>query len=175
MLLIYLPLTGYLRQWLTHQMGMPVVFPRASYENAVIARYISPLPAGYAPQLCRPGDVPIVVPQLHGKPADRYNYFGRRGVAALTEAVNTLFTLDLWHGVSSLISTSQLNEGIEEWCIARGIELDYREAVRQRFYRIRQNYAKHGVLLGRKNHKRTLSTGFSGSEGRGQNSFKKNR
>lgn len=156
-------------------MGMPVTFPRASYENAVIARYLSPLPAGHAPQLCRPGDVPIVVPQIHGKPPERYNYFGRRGVAALTEAVNTLFTLDLWHGVSSLISTSQLNEGIDKWCVARGIGLDYREAVRQRFYRIRQSYARHGVLLGRQNQKRSVEKGVPTLQNSKQIFCEKNR
>lgn len=149
-LLIYVPLTGYLRQWLTGRLGIPVSFPHGSYENAVIARHIARLPKGYAPQMCGRDDVPVVVPAIHGKPPEAYNYFGRRGVAELTEAIATLFTLDLWHGVAPLLTSSALNEGIDKWCAGCGITLDNREAVRQKFYRIRKAYAQHGIILGKK-------------------------
>lgn len=149
-LLIYIPLTGYLRQWLIGRMGSPVSFPRGSYENAVIARHLSRLPKGLAPHLCGPDDVPVCVPVVHGKPPEVFNYFGRRGVAELTEAILTLFTLDMWHGIAPLLTSARLNDGINDWCKARGISLDNREAVRQRFYRIRKAYGERGIILGKK-------------------------
>lgn len=149
-LLIYLPLTGYLREWLIYRLGSPVSFPHGSYENAVIARHITRLPPHTAPQLCAPDCLPITVPSLLGKPPHLYNYFPRRGQAALTEAINTLFTLDLWHSLAPKLTTPHLNESIEQWCKSRHIAPQYREAVRQRFYRIRQAYAARGIILGKK-------------------------
>jgi len=155
-LLIYIPLTGYLRQWLTHALGDPVVFPSHSYENAIIARALSPLPAGRAPQLRQPDTVAIACPSVLGKPIDRYNYFGRRGCAALTEAINTLFTLDLWYGISPLLTTRRLNESIDAWGKSHGISIDYYDAVRKRFYRMRQRYAEHGIIVSRATKRKSL-------------------
>lgn len=152
-LLIYLPLTGYLRQWTLHQLGSPVRFPRASYENAVIARYLSPLPTGHAPQVGGEDKVPIVAPTIHGKPPERYNYFGRRGVAALTEAINTLFTIDLWNGLAAYITAAQLTARVDDWSKSRGISIDHHDAVRKRFLRLRQSYTQRGVILSRRYNK----------------------
>lgn len=151
--LIYIPMAGYLRQWLVGQLGIPVRFPKGSYENAVIARHISRLPPDGSPQLGGPDDVPVVVPAIHGKPMETYNYFGRRGAAALREAVANLFTLDLWHGVAPRLASSGLNEALDGWCAKKGIDLDSREAVRQKFYRMRKAYRRHGIILGERYNK----------------------
>lgn len=149
-ILVYIHLDGYLREWLTNQLGDPVVFPNFSYENALLARHITRIPPGASPQLRGEGDVAIAVPVIQGKPPTVYNYFGRRGRYALLCAIDILFRMDMWHSLAPYITSGSINASIEQWCVQRGISLDNREAVRQRFYRIRKYYGQCGIILRKK-------------------------
>lgn len=157
-LLIYLPLSHYLRQWLVHALGHPVHFPKGSYEHALLARHLQRVPPGACVQLWGEGMVAVAVPRLRGKPAESYNYLSRRGRVLLVDAVTQLFLLDMWSGLAPAIGRPSLGEAIENWCRSRGITPEHREAVRRRFYRIRQHYAEQGILLGRTYRKRKSVT-----------------
>ncbi len=152
---IYLTLTGYLREWLVGTMGNPLSFPPRSYENMIIAHYLSRLPSGSPPQLPTPDSVTIIAPVVHCKTAEEFNYFGRRGKVALTAAIEMLFVADMWVSLASHIGCENINNVVDKWCACRGITLTHREAVRQKFYRLRRSYEKNGIYLGkkyRKNH-----------------------
>lgn len=72
----------------------------------------------------------------------------------MQSAIDGLFRLALWSECASLLhSKRELNRGIDEWCKLHGIELDCREAVRQKFYRIRKSYQIKGIILGKKYNK----------------------
>ena len=47
---IYLDVEPYMKQWLTHAYGDPVVFPASSSENAVIRRLTTKRPSDNVPE-----------------------------------------------------------------------------------------------------------------------------
>lgn len=144
---ITISLDGYLRDWAIHQYGHPLSFPLRSYENAILARYLSKRPC-----VCSSGEnsVTVNLPQVRGKNAACYTYLSTQGHSALLEALDVIFRLDMWHSLASILTCGDINENIRRWCLSRGINDDHVEAVRQKFYRARRDYAKCGIILGKK-------------------------
>ena len=144
---ILIPISGYLRDWVVYQYGEPVRFPARSYENAVLSRYLSKR----APLQSSPQDgVLIELPQVRGKDAVCYCTISAVGISALIEAIDVIFRLDMWHSLASLLTQGSINDGIRDWCLSRGISDEHVEAVRQKFYRARKEYAKNGIILGKR-------------------------
>lgn len=143
---IQIPLSGYLRDWVVHQYGVPVQFPPRSYENAILARYLTKR-APLQPSV--QDGVLIGLPQVRGKDAVCYCSISAIGIAALQDAIDVIFRLDMWHSLAPLLTQGNINVRIREWCISRGISDDHVEAVRQKFYRARKDYAKCGIILGK--------------------------
>ena len=76
-------------------------------------------------------------------------------LASSVPAIDGLFRISLWSGCFPLIhSKGELNRGIDLWCEQNGISLDAREAVRQKFYRLRRQYHEKGVIVGKIYHKK---------------------
>lgn len=146
---ITIPLAGYLREWLVAQYGDPVRFPSRSFENAILARYLSKRPGRTS---LSPGCevLSIALPKVRGKEADCYRHLSAEGIAALTEAIDVVFRLDMWHSLAAILTQDNINERIRLWCKEKGIDDDHVEAVRQKFYRARRDYARHGIILGKK-------------------------
>lgn len=155
-LFVYIRLSGYLREWLIHTMGTPVVFPAHSAENAILARHMSRLPRGAQPNLCHEGDIAIVVPHIRYKPQTEFNYLGRRGQVELVDAIDNLFCIDMWNNLTPHLASKSINSCIDHWCAQRGISIENIEAVRQRFYRLRKNYGQYNIILGKKYKKNLL-------------------
>lgn len=155
--LIYLPLDGYLKDWLVNRFGVPVCFPPRSYEHAILVRHIRPRRAAEQPMLAAADRVPVAVPSIHGKAWDVYNYLGTTGQRMLTEAIENLFRLDMWHNLVPFITGKSINKRLDEWCAGCGIALERREAVRQKFFRARKDYERVGIILGRKYNKQGKS------------------
>ncbi len=75
-------------------------------------------------------------------------HFLLTGVSAQETIENDLFTRALWNDINQLEkSPVGLNQLIAAWCEMHGIGLDRVETVRQRYYRIRKAYYKHGINL----------------------------
>ena len=159
-IVIYVRLEHYLREWLVHSMGQPCPFPPRSYEQCLLRRYLRKPPAGYVPRRPGPEDVAIVLPDNALRRPEYYHHLGRDGTRRLCEGLENLFRIDLWQGCSPLLARSgELNKGIDEWCASHGIGLDHREAVRQKFYRMRKAYEADGIFLGKKYRKNCHVTG----------------
>ena len=153
--IIYLHFEGYLAEWLVNRLGNPVKFHRGSYENAILKTFLTDrIPCGKDYVLHDNNMVPVVIPYIDGKSWPRYRYLGRRGRARLVDAVETLFRIDLWHGCAGYITNKNFQKHIEKWCVKHGISSDYWGAVLKKFYRMRQSYIKHGVILGKTYSKR---------------------
>lgn len=142
----------YLADWLVQHFGSPVRFPNHSPENVLLHRLLSVLPRGLnadddednATGEC----VKIVLTDSSRRKPEHYNYLGRRGRAMLRTALTDLFILHLWTECASLLYTRRgLNAALEEWCRNNGIRPGAREAVRQKFYRLRRLYARNGVIV----------------------------
>lgn len=150
----------YLREWLVFHFGLPVRFPARSYENGVLTRYLCKPPKGAAPEACYDDSVAIVLPDNDYRRPEFYNHLGRSGRRALISAVDTLFRLAMWNGCLPLLHSRRgINSGVDRWCEENGISLDAREAVRQKFYRMRLAYQKHGVVVGKIYSKKTAKIG----------------
>lgn len=145
---IYIRFEKYLEEWLTHNLGSPVVFPPSSNENAIIRAFIQRLPEGAVPELNDGTMTAIAIPDSVAKPPEYFNYIGERGKKAVREAVKDLFVRALWADISQLEKTSVgLNSLIAAWCEQNGIGIDRINTVRQAYYRIRNSYAQSNVNL----------------------------
>lgn len=144
----YIKLEKFLAEWLVNALGDPVAFPPYSNENAVIRTFISKLPPGTEPQTAGEGLVAVRIPDSASKPPETYNHMGRRGQAAVREAVRDLFIRSLWNDLRQLEdSPVGINSLIAAWCESHGIALDRHETVRQWYYRARRKYAQQNINL----------------------------
>lgn len=152
---VYIRLEKYLSQWLIFSLGSPVRFPSQSNENSVIRRFLQKLPSGKQPEMMFDGATPIVIPDSKAKNPAIYNYMGPRAKEAVVESIEDLFRRNMWAELGDMADTSVgLNKMIAAWCEMHGIDDDYVETVRQKYYRIRNAYGKKGVFLGSLTRKR---------------------
>ena len=148
--IVHIKVEKYIKQWLEHSLGNPVRFPPHSYENEVLRRHLQKRPRSAPVFFDDPDMVAVIIPDSSERKPEFYNYLGIRGQRALQSAIDGLFRLALWSDCAPLLhSKRELNRGIDEWCKMHGIALDYREAVRQKFYRIRKSYQIKGIILGK--------------------------
>ena len=150
MFVIYLKLEKYLMQWLTHSLGNPVRFPAQSNENAVISRFLTKLPEEKSPEMFQEGLTPIVIPESKAKDPTIYNYLGPRAKEAVIESIEDLFRRNMWAELGDMMANEQsvgVNKIVAAWCEMHGIDDDYIETVRQKFYRIRKAYTNKGINL----------------------------
>lgn len=155
-IVFYLRLEPYLRQWLVHSLGDPVVFPAQSNENAVIRRFLRKRPEDIRPELAADGLTAICIPDSKAKPPQYYNYLGKKAKVAVKETIEDLFRANLWNEISDLTRRNcGLNKTIAAWCEMHGIDDDYSETVRQKYYRMRDSYNKKGIFLGSLTRNRT--------------------
>ena len=92
--------------------------------------------------------IAIVITDCRYRKPEHYNYLGRDGQRAVVSAINALFKMQLWAECAPLLhAKGELNKGIDKWCADNGISLDAREAVRQKFYRLRKLYLQKGIVL----------------------------
>lgn len=155
---VYVKVERYIKEWLEFHLGNPVRFPERSYENELLHRHLAKRPCGLPPEKREDNMVAIVITDCDHSRPEYYNYLGQRGQRAIVSAIDALFRLDLWSGCAPLLhSTTELNRGIDRWCADNGISLDAREAVRQKFYRIRKSYLERGIVLGKFYRKKTAT------------------
>ena len=151
--LIYLHVEPYIRQWLIHSFGNPVEFPASSNENAVIRRFTQKQPASLKPQKPSEDDVAICIPVCKYKNPETYNYLSLQAKKALEESISDLFRINMWNDLGDLADTScKKMSAFRAWCTMHGIDVEYAETVRMKWYRMRKSYQTKGVNLF--NHKR---------------------
>lgn len=152
---IYIRLEKYLSQWLIHSLGHPVRFPAQSNENSVIRRFLQKRPPDKQPEMMFEEATAIVIPDSKAKDPAIYNYLGPRAKEAVIEAIEDLFRRNMWAELGDMSDGSVgLNKMVAAWCELHGIDDDYVETVRQKYYRIRNAYNKKGIFLGSLTRKR---------------------
>ena len=153
---IYLKLQPYLKQWLVHSLGEPVEFPPKSYENMVIRRFLQKRPKDLLPELDADDLTAVYIPDSKAKPPQYYNYLGKAAKAAVIEVIEDLFRQNLWNEIRDLtVGHKPLNKTIFAWCEMHGIDPEYGNTVRQKYYRMRNAYNKKGIFLGKLTKERT--------------------
>lgn len=166
-IIVYVRVEKYIKDWLEFHLGNPVRFPERSYENALLHSYLCKRPACCPPDRGGEGTVAVVVTDCRHRKPEYYNHLSSRGHRAMASAIDSLFRLALWSGIAPLLGTgAELNRGIDRWCREQGISFDSREAVRQKFYRMRRAYMKKGIVLGRFYKKKTATIECGNVHGR---------
>ena len=150
-ILTYIPLGGYLRQWLVAHLGEPVRFPPRSAENALLTRLADRPTASTPPTLkCVGGAVAFVLPDSRRRPPERYYHLSRAAQREVVRAVERLFRLHLWSDCAQLVTAGDINRGLDQWCRDNGISIDHADAVRNKFYRMRRDYDRYGIVIGQR-------------------------
>lgn len=141
----------YLRQWLTARFGCPVRFPPRSAENALLRQLMARPPAGAEPS-CEGDCMAIVLPDCRLRKPEHYHHLSRRSRSELLAQLDGLFRLQLWRDMApALLGAVPLGQALEGWCAENGIGVDGLDAVSKKFYRMRREYARCGIILGRTN------------------------
>lgn len=149
---VYVKLPPFVSQFLVHSLGDPVVFPPQSVENSTIKVFVTKLPDGKIPEASAPDMTAIAIPDSKSKPADTFNYLSPRGKNAIVECCDLLFNRCLWTELGDMSNVGcKTLTAIYAWCENHGIDIVYADTIRQRYYRIRDNYSKRGIDLMKKN------------------------
>lgn len=152
---IYVKLQPFVSQFLQHSLGNPVEFPPQSVENGTIHCFIDRLPAGKQPDVAADDLTAIRIPDSKTKPAANYNYLSPRGKNAVVECCELLFNRNLWVELGDMSALGcKTMTAIYAWCEKHGISIDYADTIRQRYYRMRDNYTSRGIDLRKKSRNR---------------------
>ena len=146
--LVYIKVEPYLRQWLQNSFGDPVEFPANSNENAVLRRFTSKRPGNINPEQPTEEMIGICIPASRYKNPETYNYMSESAKQALAESISDLFRMNMWKELGDLSDTScKKMTAFRSWCCMHGIDVEYAETVRMKWYRMLKSYQKHGVNL----------------------------
>ena len=148
-IVFYIKLEPYLKKGRHKGLGIPVVVPTKSKEMPVFRGFFGNRPTEVRPNLEEDNPTAILMPNSKEKPPQYYNYLGKKAKAAVKETIEDLFRANLWNEMSDLTRREcRLNKTIAAWCEMHGIDDDYSETVRQKYYRMRTSYSRRGIFLG---------------------------
>lgn len=149
---IYVRLPQYEREWAEHHFGRPCEFPAATNLNNVIRHFSRPRPEGVTPDVQQEGELAICLMGSKSKKPEVYNYISRHGKAAIAEAIDDLFVMQMWEDLTDIGCRSvQLSKLILDWMEANGISTQGNnyENLRMKFQRIKDAYKRAGMNISR--------------------------
>lgn len=152
---LYLKLKPFIRQYLINSFGNPVKFDDRSVTNARIVSVLQRRPANSAPETAADGLTAICIPYSKQKDPACFNYVSHHGKKLIEEHFEALFLTNLWNEMSQMCGDdTKLQSAAYAWCEMHGIDLDYADTIRMRYYREKERFNKHGIDLRCKKRKR---------------------
>ena len=152
---IYLRLKPFLRQFLVHHYGDPVRFDDHSVSNARIVSVLQRRPAGALPETAGDGLTAVCIPFSKQKDPAGWNYVSDHGKAFIVDHLESVFLMTLWNEMSQMCGEdSKLQSAAYAWCEMHGIDIDYADTIRMKYYREKQKFLSHGIDLRSKKRKR---------------------
>ena len=147
---IYLEVPVYISQYLRHHFGDPCVFDRNLPMNKIIKLFIEKQPSGKNIETLKDNMVSITIPDQPNKPAEYWNYLPDTGKKALLESINSTIDCNLYNEMQKIIPNGvKLMTAIRGWCRKHGIDLEYENTIKQKYYRVRDAFEKSGIDLKR--------------------------
>lgn len=150
--LVYVKLPQYIREWANFHFGRPCTFPAASNLNNVIRHFARQRPADAPPEIQQPDELAVRIMGSKSKKPETFNYFSRHGKAAIAEAIDDIFVMQMWEDLTDIGCRSvQLSKLVLDWMDANGISMDGNnyENLRMKFQRIKDSYKKNGINISR--------------------------
>lgn len=143
----------YLAQWLAHTHGRPARFPKKTPMSYMLTANVSRPPKGYTAHK-EQGNVEIVIPDNAYKKPENYHYLTAPSKRRILDGIGDLFDLHLWNACAPYVSTRRLLQSVAEFCQRMGIDAQHHDTIARRFRRIRARYARQGVVIGRRYHRK---------------------
>ena len=109
-------------------------------------------PDGVLPDAQQEGEVAIVLKGSASKKPETYNYISVHGKAAIAEAIDDIFSMQLWEDLTDIGCRSvQLSKLIRDWMDDNGISMQSNnyENLRQKLQRLKDSFKKSGVNISR--------------------------
>ena len=143
---VYIHVEPFVRQWLIHAFGYPVEFPAQSAENATIRIFLMRQPDNVIPKHDE-NDIAVNIPWSKAKDPRTFNYLSKHGRDAVVEVIEDNFKRNMWAELSQSLFEEKVKvtTAVYAWCEKHGIDIEYGDTIRQRFYRMRNSYTKKGV------------------------------
>lgn len=152
---IYLRLKPFIRQYLIHHFGNPVRFDDHSVMNARLLSVLMRRNGNVTPETAADGLTAICIPYSKQKDPACYNYVSAHGKKLIEEMIDNIFLVNLWNEISQMYNEdTKLQSAAYAWCEMHGIDIDYADTIRMRFYREKKRLEKRGIDLRSKKRKR---------------------
>ena len=147
---IFIKLPAYEKEWCEHHFGRPCQFPAQSNVNNVIRHFLRLRPSDALPEEKMDDEVAICIPYSQSKKPESYNYLSKPGKLAIAEAINDLFSMQMFEDLTSVaVRNVPVKYLIEDWMYKNGIKDDNYDNLKQKFTRIKDSYRKHGINISR--------------------------
>lgn len=149
---INLKLKPFIAQYVKHHFGNPARFDDHSVTNARIVCVLQRRPPMYTRDEDSGDDMTaICIPYSKQKDPATWNYVSENGKKFIIEHIESIFLDNLWNEMSQMCSEdSKLQSAAYAWCEMHGIDLDYADTIRMRFYREKRKLLKKGIDLRKK-------------------------
>lgn len=155
---IYIKLPAYERQWCEHHYGTPCTFLPQSNVNKIIRHFLKTRPEGALPSQQQPDEVAIYIPSSKSKNPIYYNYLTKAGKDAIREAIDDLFSIQMWKDLTGEeLENVSVTYLIEDWMQENGIDSEQFFNLKQKFTRMKDAHRKCGVNVSRR-YKRDRNT-----------------
>lgn len=153
---VYIELKPFIAQWAVNHFGNPVTFPPQSVGNARIISILRKRPEDTAPDVACDGLTPVAIPYSKQKDPEGWNYVTPSGKRFIAEYVESLFKDNLYSEFKEMCSEdSKLQTAAYTWCEMHGIDINYADTIRQRFYRERERLLVCGVDMRKRSRVKT--------------------
>jgi hypothetical protein len=151
---IYLRLKPFVRQYLEYHFGTPVKFDDHSVTNARIISVLTIRKKDEQPETASDDLTPICIPYSKQKDPASWNYVSEHGKRFIIEHIESVFMDNLWNEMRQMCGDDKkLQSAAFAWCEMHGIDLEYADTIRMRYYREKMKFLNHGIDLRSKNRK----------------------
>jgi hypothetical protein len=154
---VYIPLKPFIRQWAVRHFGQPVTFPPQSVGNARLIAVLRRRPEGAVPDLPAEGMTPVSIPYSKQKPPETWNWLTPSGKRFVAEYIEAMFQDNLYSEFKEMCgdgARARLQTAAYVFCEGHGIDMDYADTIRQRFYRERERLLLRGIDLRRRSRRK---------------------
>lgn len=149
---VYVYLKPFIRQYAYNHFGNPITFDPQSVGNACINCVLMRRPKNAAPDTNDDDLSPVAIPYSKQKDPAVWNYVTTNGKKMIVEYIESLFVDNMWKELSDMLATNaKIQTATYAWCEMHGIDIEYADTIRQRFYRERDRLVAKGVDLRRRN------------------------
>ena len=145
---IYLELKPVVSQFFKNKYGDPIRFEDRSVGNSRILSVLQPRKKDMPPETAAEGLTALCIPYSKSKDPACFNYVPKRGKKFIVDFMESVFTNCLWNEMRMMCDEdTKLQSAAFAWCEKHGIDLDYADTIRMRYYREKKKFLKRNIDL----------------------------